>query len=1047
MVIFRPMIIKLFLMYKDSLTGFNPFNYIEGGRYRDPQCMSDIVDSPVFLEHTQDMRTQFLEFKRTYVGVSDVKEFSVCLSLFYDGEQLYKRANDHMWPLLASVLNCDPSYRTKLGLGIFSVCLHNLPINSGAERSMLDDLLTEELKQLENGILFEFKLDNGDTHAVYVQARAICWNLDTRAYEEVFHVSTTPSLFGCPKCARGHGKSMKITGAPAYIGATLFLPDDHALRHLARVSPMPEGYYGENVVVNAAQGAALTELARATRVDGDGGPAEALEAEAQDNAADAEGRGVVERVGTSLRGPHPLNLPAEMSWISTKYPYSMFSEAIDSAVVDTRPQEDVCFIHHDEYVANSVEGQRDELADFLRKGRFLTTPDYIVNSVHRTLGAWVVLKAPKFHQSPIDIMHNAANIVGYILEWVTGGRACDTNTRKLCLAQGRFPFMANRKTVPGWRAGMYSRQLADSVHRCMNIPTVYKRDYQFDLPLHYAGHMNSHQKAMFMLAFCEYFFSFCDLFKPYYFLYCRYAYDLRQTMRPFLPKNDELLVRQVLHVAETLGLFAHMLPDSQQPFVLHQFLDIVNGIRFTGPTKSSACFTGERVMGIAGQGVTNGGVKYILPTTKRLVSKENAVERNMGDYVENKLPFITNSGLYSNNVLKLMGRLTSVVLNLEIKTRLFLDIHEFLTTQLIDCLSIKSPFVRLYYTFEAAFAKWKSSRAAQQRPFPSSFAGWIQELHVIHNDPAGGGFSVEKVKHLVSDVLFIVFGAAQGVDYLSDIELETLSRETMRDVVDQGKVYIADFRTTIKELAEFGTGGMQPIASYVHAVVKGVKLTGRGEKYAEKTTELVSFQGTNRQPVRESEIQNPDNILCNNWHPRFQINSWCKVTDYYIHNTSDVVTKKSYFGQVNYFFRMFVPSDGILNGCAFANIMLRAPKLDKHRATSYIGMDDAQSYVGDKHFVSLNYLDSTAVALSAMDVAGLPLVNPSQVRKNMKYKPKKYKLHFSEKKPEEVDRLYCIELHKEREGLEYSTIEEDNDGTKIFEAKVLEHHRACALLL
>lgn len=144
---------------------------------------------------------------------------------------------------------------------------------------------------------------------------------------------------------------------------------------------------------------------------------------------------------------------------------------------------------------------------------------------------------------------------------------------------------------------------------------------------------------------------------------------------------------------------------------------------------------------------------------------------------------------------------------------------------------------------------------------------------------------------------------------------------------------------------------------------------------------------------------------------------------------------------------MFIPSDNILNGCAFANITLRTSKLDKHRLTSYVGMNDNQTYVGDKHFVALNYIDSTAVALSAMDEDGLPMINPSQVRRNMKYKPKKYTLHFSKKLPVEVSRLYCIDLHKERLDIDYDTVEDDRHNTKVFEEKVLQHHRECSLLL
>eukprot|EP01034_Spumella_vulgaris_P029381 gene29381-36427_t len=73
----KPLIIKLFWMYKDSLTGFNPFTYVEN-RYRMPNHMGDVVDSPVFKEHMSYMHSQFEAFAETYVAADGVvlKEFS-----------------------------------------------------------------------------------------------------------------------------------------------------------------------------------------------------------------------------------------------------------------------------------------------------------------------------------------------------------------------------------------------------------------------------------------------------------------------------------------------------------------------------------------------------------------------------------------------------------------------------------------------------------------------------------------------------------------------------------------------------------------------------------------------------------------------------------------------------------------------------------------------------------------------------------------------------------------------------------------------------------
>eukprot|EP01034_Spumella_vulgaris_P021782 gene21782-27848_t len=134
------------------------------------------------------------------------------------------------------------------------------------------------------------------------------------------------------------GLSRPITHAPAYVGATLFLPQDHALRHLA-VEDMPEGYFDGDAARNTELGRILTALARATPVRGDKDLEEEAAAELEDNAID-ENDIYSERDHSYLRGPHPKRLPEGLSWISEKYPYDFFSEAIDPPVTDPRERQD-----------------------------------------------------------------------------------------------------------------------------------------------------------------------------------------------------------------------------------------------------------------------------------------------------------------------------------------------------------------------------------------------------------------------------------------------------------------------------------------------------------------------------------------------------------------------------------------------------------------------------------------------------------------------------------------------------------------------------------
>lgn len=109
---------------------------------------------------------------------------SLLLTLFYDGITLFDRNADSLWPLLCSVVSCNPSHRSKLGVGLFLAALHNIRPGSGAEKYFLEQILTEELKQLEKGILFKFSHPvTSDKVQVFLQARCIFTHLDTVALQ------------------------------------------------------------------------------------------------------------------------------------------------------------------------------------------------------------------------------------------------------------------------------------------------------------------------------------------------------------------------------------------------------------------------------------------------------------------------------------------------------------------------------------------------------------------------------------------------------------------------------------------------------------------------------------------------------------------------------------------------------------------------------------------------------------------------------------------------------------------------------------------------
>ena len=132
-----------------------------------------------------------------------------------------------------------------------------------------------------------------------------------------------------------------------------------------------------------------------------------------------------------------------------------------------------------------------------------------------------------------------------------------------------------------------------------------------------------------------------------------------------------------------------------------------------------------------------------------------------------------------------------------------------------------------------------------------------------------------------------------------------------------------------------------------------------------------------------------------------------------------------------------MPSDKTIHGAAFANIVLRKVSQDALKSCYYVSaVDDKDSLYADKQFVSLNYVESTAVAINALDRDGYPILNPATAIKCLKDSIKDYPLKLSKKAPSETVRLDLIELHKERRDMSYETLLSDKES-RVFEPAVL----------
>ncbi len=235
-VYYRSIIGKLIQMYCLSLVdGFGGILDYDSTRIKRKGKIIDILDGKTVKLQRKNMKERYCEVKKNwnneYADLEDLHECSLILTMCYDGVTNFKRKADSMWPMLCSIANCNPSHRGKIGTGMFLVMLHNAAMGSGVESHMMKEMLTEELKKLEEGVFFTIPMQKGfaERH-VFLQARLVYAHLDTKALEKVASIKLSNSLVGCTLCNLQRGVYRHCVHKCVYIGTRLPLHKYHKLR-------------------------------------------------------------------------------------------------------------------------------------------------------------------------------------------------------------------------------------------------------------------------------------------------------------------------------------------------------------------------------------------------------------------------------------------------------------------------------------------------------------------------------------------------------------------------------------------------------------------------------------------------------------------------------------------------------------------------------------------------------------------------------------------------------------------------------------------------
>jgi hypothetical protein len=180
-------------------------------------------------------------YEKEFAGISEKDRpimINLLLGQFFDGIALFKKKFSVFWPLVFIILNLPPSYRVRLGIGMFLVSVFTSKQHSNAEDFLLRTLIVGELKKLNEGIIVTVKGVN-----YFVQARMILSILDTIAVEDFLFVQTNQALSGCFVCHNGKGYNYKLD-RQVYIGSRMMSDLKHFLRHIGQSQKCcPPNYY------------------------------------------------------------------------------------------------------------------------------------------------------------------------------------------------------------------------------------------------------------------------------------------------------------------------------------------------------------------------------------------------------------------------------------------------------------------------------------------------------------------------------------------------------------------------------------------------------------------------------------------------------------------------------------------------------------------------------------------------------------------------------------------------------------------------------------
>ncbi len=262
-----------------------------------------------------------------------------------------------------------------------------------------------------------------------------------------------------------------------------------------------------------------------------------------------------------------------------------------------------------------------------------------------------------------------------------------------------------------------------------------------------------------MTTFCKYDLAFTTLTKEYKNFLALFSDLLSDVLSPSV--TDSYIADLFLRTVEALCLWDAMLPDSEQYYCVHELLDVVNGLSMFGPARGWWALAGERFMSKIKQFCPQGGTNYLKVVYDRFVAYESSIRHNfIPNSVDDADMFDNINGDFTNWKIRLLGSHKVYAWNPYLANKFYDYLADFTCLWEIEVLSrmeLFSSFYRLYKTYknsthihrESSFVEWivkivdsdiKSVKVVGTEEMKARSLV-LEKFHLLKVDLEVGGFS------------------------------------------------------------------------------------------------------------------------------------------------------------------------------------------------------------------------------------------------------------------------------------------------------------------